>query len=166
MSRQRLPARRLAPACLAAWAALNLAACDTEKAIAPVAAQAAAVDPPQLWRAEALDRDGRVQKAVMVCVDSVLRQGLARANAEVNGEPCVAEGPLVSRPGQYALRCTAGGRRFALWTRSWGDPQNDLTVSFAANALDSSHQSVTQLRRYRRQGACPAGWRVGDQGPA
>lgn len=166
MNLRRLTARRLAPALLAAWAALNLAGCHQPTGKDLIVARAATLDPPQLWRAEVLDRDGRVQAAVRVCVDSVLRQGLTRANAEVNGQACVGEGATVSRPGLYAIQCKAGGRKFAVWTTSWGDPANDVTVSFAASALDGSHQAVSQLRRYRKLGPCPAGWRVGDQARA
>jgi hypothetical protein len=153
---------RLAPLLLA----LGLAACEGRQATEELRARAAAVDPPQLWRAEALGRDGEVQKAVLLCADTVLREGLARANAEVNGQPCRQEGDVQTRPGFYGLRCTAGGRRYVLSTTSWGDPRNDLTVSFAATALDRSHQAASQLRHYRRLGPCPAGWIVGQTGPA
>lgn len=157
-----LRARRFAPVLLAA---LTLSACEGRQATDELRARAAALDPPQLWRAEALGRDGTVQKAVLLCADTVLREGLARANAEVNGEACRQTGDVQARPGFYGLRCTAGGRRYVLSTTSWGDPKNDLTVSFAATALDRSHQAASQVRHYRRIGPCPAGWTVGQTGP-
>lgn len=158
-----LRARRFAPVLLAA---LTLSACEGRQATEELRARAAALDPPQLWRAEALDRDGRVQKAVVLCADSVLRDGLRRANAEVNGEACLQTGDVTSRPGYYGLHCTAGGRRYALSTTSWGDPQNDFTASFAASAIGSPHQAAAQVRHYRRLGPCPAGWIVGQTAPA
>lgn len=134
-----------------------------DPAQARIQARQAAVDPPQLWLAEALDHEGRRSQAVFVCADKPLREGLLRASAVINGEPCFLRRDAVEKPGLYAVRCEVGGRRFGLTASSQGDTARDFTVSFALHALDGSGGAARQVRRYRLAGACPAGWRIGDQ---
>lgn len=151
-------ARRLAPAIL-----LALTGCGAPAAQSKLTAAQARLDPPALWRAESLDAQGQVTAAVLVCADRTLRDGFARANAEVAGRPCLAFGDIVDRPGLFAMRCDLDGRRFSLTANRTGDPARDFTVAFAMKALDGTGHGARQVRRYRRVGPCPAGWRIGDQ---
>ena len=41
--------------------------------------------------------------------------------------------------------------------------RDDYQVRFTLTALDGTKGAAAQVRHYRRLGACPAGWRVGDQ---
>lgn len=158
MLKRLLRARWLAPALL-----LPLAACGEPRAEARFAAAQAAADPPQLWLAEALE-GGRVTGAVTVCADQVMRQGFARANAEVGGQPCLPLKDGVQQAGLYAVRCELGGRRFGLTVNQAGDPDRDFTVRFALKALDGTGAEARSFRRFRRLGACPAGWGIGGLG--
>ena len=151
-------ARALAPALL-----LPLMGCDNSEAEARYRARQAAVDPSQLWLAEALDAGGRPIDAVYVCADLGLREGFARASARVNGAPCNPERNAVDRPDLYAVRCEAGSRRFGLTVNRTGDLQRDFTVRVAVQAVDGLEGGGGHVRRYRMTGACPKGWTIGDQ---
>lgn len=152
-----LRARALAPALF-----LLLPACGEPRAEARVAAAQMEADPPQLWLAQAMEGE-RVTGEVLVCADRVLRDGFARANAEVGGQPCLPFKDGVERPGLYAVRCQLGGRNFGLTVNRAGDPEADFTIRFAMKALDGTGAEARSVRRFRRLGACPAGWRIGDE---
>ena len=155
------------PLVRARWLALALplalAACSQQEAQARLEAQAAAVDPPTLWRVQSLAGDGAITGETLVCADAAMRAGFDRANAEVDGVPCVSPRPGVERPGLYANRCLLAGRPFGLTVNRTGDPERDFTLAFAFRPLDGSGAASRQVRRFRRIGACPAGWKIGDQ---
>ena len=157
-------ARRLAPAILLAPIFLvTLAACGAPAAQSKLSATQAAVDPPELWRVETLDDAGRATAATLVCTDQSMRDGFARADAEIWGQPCLPHRDAVDRPHLYAVRCEIDGRRFGLTLNRSGDLRADFTAAFALTALDGSRATARQVRRFRREGACPAGWIIGDQ---
>jgi hypothetical protein len=151
-------ARWLAPALL-----LVLTGCGAERAQTRLADHQAAVDPPELWRVEALDAAGRPTAAITVCADQVLRDGFAHATAEVSGQPCLPLKDGVEQPGLYAVRCELNGQRFGLTVNRVGDPERAFDVAFAVKALDGSGAGARQVRRFKRIGPCPAGWGIGDQ---
>jgi hypothetical protein len=157
MPTRLLRARTCAPA-----AALLLAACGPSGAKL-VEVRAAAIDPPELWLAEALDADGRSAGAVKVCTDHAMREGFARANAEVDGQTCAPHRDAVQRDGLYAVRCELNGHPYGLTLNRSGDPARDFSVRFTLTALDGTAGAAAQTRRFRKLGPCPAGWQVGDQ---
>ncbi len=150
---------------------LCLAACgDGPDRGQALAARQAAVDPPQLWLVQVLGRDGQATRSVYICADSVLRDGFTRARAEVNGEPCRDTTSPRVQPNGWVLRCTANNRAFGVSSVTVGDLQKDFTLDFALTQIvlfrmkdDAPPQSVRQVRHFRRVGACPAGWRIGDE---
>jgi len=163
MSRLRI--RRLAPALITAVCALNLAACDGAASEAKLKARQAKLDPPHLWLAEIIGPNGTVSRNVQVCADQKLHDGFARAQPEVNHQPCRATSPVVNKPGLYALKCEAEGRSFGVTVTSRGDPTRDFTVRYALTPLDSNSRAYVNTLRYRLLGPCPADWRIGDQAP-
>lgn len=136
---------------------------DPGPSSARIAARLQAVDPPQLWRAEALDADGRATAATYLCADTPLAQTFARALPEVNGEPCRVEGSVVLKPSLFAARCEAAGRRFAVSTAMHGDLTRAFRMDFALAALDAERTTARQSVRYTRLGSCPSGWIIGQQ---
>jgi len=147
--------------------ALALAACqarpDTE---ARLLARQQAVDPPRLWRMDALAQDGRKGGVRFVCADTPLRQTFTQLAGEVEGVPCrVTAGPVVKR-GFFALRCEEGGRTYAMASQTAGDPERDFTLIVSVTPLGGGVGPARAVRRFRRLGACPRGWRVGDQADA
>lgn len=156
-------ARRLAPAILLAPVLLTLAACSAPQRQSRLTELQAQNDPPELWRVEGLDSRGRVNGAIHVCVDQSMRDGFARADAEIWGRPCLPHRDAVDRPNLYAVRCEIDGRRFGLTLNRSGDLRRDFTAAFSLTALDGSGATAKQVRRFRREGACPAGWIIGDQ---
>ena len=151
-------ARRLAPALF-----LLASACGPPPIQAKLEARQAAYDPPRLWRVQSLAANGAVTGEILVCADAAMRAGFDRANAEVNGRPCVSPRPGTERPGLYANRCLLDGRPYGVTLNRAGDPASDFTVAFAFRALDGSGAAARQVRRFRLVGACPADWRIGDQ---
>jgi hypothetical protein len=150
---------------LALSAALLLAAChggpSTE---AQLRARQQAVDPPQLWLMEdAQDtRSGPISGAAWVCADTPMRQTFSRTNAEIAGAPCADTVPPVLRPGFAAHRCEVGGRRYAITSQTVGDPAQDFRLTVMVTPLSADLGPARTTRHYRRLGACPAGWRIGD----
>src|SRR5690349_20314816 len=85
---------------------LLLAGCGgQERAQARLAAAQAQLDPPRLWLVESLGPTGATADGeIMVCADSAMREGFRRANAEVNGEPCVTPRAGFQTGDLYATR--------------------------------------------------------------
>jgi hypothetical protein len=150
---------------LAPVLSLVLMACSAADREARLKAQADAIDPPALWRVEVVDAGGAPAAALLVCANGDLVDGFRRANAEVSGELCLTLDGAVDRPGLYASRCVLNGRRFSVSVAQSGDPERDFTAAFAMTALDGSGLGARQVRRFRRIGPCPEGWRIGDQAP-
>jgi len=155
----------------AAGLVVGLAACQAEPSTADeLVARQKTIDPPQLWLAQVIGDAGKVTGQVFVCADGPMREAFARARAEVNGRPCIdATSPRV-KPNGWRLRCTVAGRAFGESSVTMGDLQTDFLVNFSLTELnyfpgphDPPLQSVRQVRRFRHVGACPEGWRIGDQ---
>src|SRR5690554_194177 len=139
-------ARWLAPA------VLLLAACAGEREQSQLTAHQQQVDPPKLWQVETLGADGAPTATLLVCADTVLREGFGRANAEVNGRPCITLKGGVDRPDLYAHRCQLDGRRYGVTVSKVGDPERDFTATFAFRALDGPDVRARQVRRFRTAG--------------
>ena len=140
---------------------------DTETKIL---ARQEAIDPPQLWLVDALSETGAIKASVFVCADTSLRETFMRTRAEVNGQPCKDTTSPVMAPNGWALRCEAAGRPYAVSAATIGDPQQDFRLNFGLTQLyyfptvaGPGRMTVRQSRHFRRIGACPAGWRIGDQ---
>jgi hypothetical protein len=140
-----------------------LGGCSSADRQVQLVADQMAIDPPALWRAESLGPDGRPQGAVLVCADKTLREGFARANAQINGRACLTLADGVERPGLYATRCDLDGRHFGLTVSTTGDPERDFTARFRLVSLYGSSLEAQGTTRFVRLGPCPAGWTIGDQ---
>jgi hypothetical protein len=145
--------------------AAPLAACGdvTASTEADFDARQQAIDPPRLWLAEAVGDSGQIQGTAFVCADRLLRETFGRARAEVDGVDCRDVAPPVVKPGLFAVRCKAGGRQFSESIATTGDLTREFQQVFALTSLDQDAVKVRQARRFREVGACPAGWRIGDQ---
>jgi len=162
---------RLKVASGAAGLVVGLVACQAEPSSTDqLIAQQTAIDPPQLWLAQVIGEAGKVKGQVFVCADSPMREAFVRARAQVNGRPCLDATSARVKPNGWTLRCTVGRRVFGESAVTLGDLQKDFVVNFALTELNyapgppvSPLQSVRQVRRFRHIGACPSGWRIGDQ---
>jgi hypothetical protein len=139
---------------------------DAGPSTARIQARLMAVDPPQLWRAEALSPSGAVLAATYVCADTPLASTFVRGLPEINGEPCRVSGPVVLKPKLFAARCEAFGRRFAVSAATVGDLTRDFRMDFALAALEAPGTTARQIVRYTRLGTCPSGWTIGEQARA
>ena len=148
-------------------AALLLAACDRGPgAEARMLARQQALDPPRLWRIEALDGAGKVQGVSFVCADPPLSQTFARIHPVVDATPCGTTFGPVADGGWSTLRCRAEGRSYVFSSRTDGDPARDFRLAVTVTPLSRDLGPSRQVRRFQRLGGCPATWRVGDQADA
>ena len=146
-------------------AALALGACDdgqrAEQAAARWRAQQARVDPPQLWSAQTVG-EAHGGRPVLICADSVLRAGFGSVIPSSGEVLCARDtaGAAASAP-PAVYRCSLGGVKYAVATATTGD----LARDFEARSSITRRDGVTvyaRTLRFRRVGACPAGWNVGD----
>jgi hypothetical protein len=154
---------------LALSAALLLAACQRGPSTeAQLTARQQAVDPPSLWLMEDAETGGKgaVSGAAFVCADTPMHRTFAKTNPEIGGAPCIETVPPVIRPGFTAHRCEADGRRYAITSQTTGDLDRDFRLTVMVTQLPGGFGAdlgpAQTTRHYRRLGACPAGWRVGD----
>jgi len=144
----------------------GLAACDAGRATeTQIRARQQTIDPPQLWLVQVVGDRGAATASVFVCADSSLREAFVRARAEVNGAPCRDTTPPTARGNAWSLRCEAKGEAYAVSTATYGDLTQDFRLNFALTPIAQlpGVETVRQTERFRRMGACPDGWRIGDQ---
>jgi hypothetical protein len=134
------------------------------------AARQEAVDPPQLWSVEAVPAQAG-WRPVLVCADRAMRQGFARPLPAVGTAQCdPVEDDARTEGGVYTVRCDLNGRRFGVSSVVTGDVTRDFVAryqvtdlaGFMATRTRAASEAV-QSRRYRKLGACPAGWTIGDR---
>ncbi|MGZ6014661.1 MAG: hypothetical protein ACXWKM_02845 [Phenylobacterium sp.] len=145
---------------------LLLAACQRGPSTeAQLLARQQAVDPPRLWLMEDADAAGAVRAAAWVCADTPMMKTFAKTNAEIGGAPCNDTVAPVARPGFSAHRCEVDGRRYAITSQAVGDLDRDFRLTVMVTPLSADLGPARTTRHYRRLGACPAGWQVGDLQP-
>jgi hypothetical protein len=156
---------RAAPiAGLAALLLLSLTACDGAQN-----AQAQAVEPPppagvsQLWQVDELGAGGKPQATMLACVDDELRKQFLMTKTRVNGGGCIDITQPVEKSRGWALRCQMQGRWFTISSSATGDETHDFRLDVAMTPVFPDLGTAHQIRRFRRLGACPPGWRIGDQ---
>jgi hypothetical protein len=119
----------------------------------------AAAERLELWSMEAV---GSSAPPVRVCTDAVMRLGLARPAPAVGDKPCTRLGRPVETASTYGFKCELGDQEWAVNAYWHGERDRDFTVEMLVSSLDDPHARYSQTRRYRKLGACPAGWVAGD----
>jgi hypothetical protein len=135
-----------------------IAACEnSDKAVARFKERQRKYDPPALWSIEVI----APQKAgpVKICADTFVREGFTRFLPNEDGKQCALLQPPTITPGLIRMDCTLNDRTYVIQSRITGDPASAFDVDYEIAAEGAS---VRQVRRYRRIGACPAGWEIGD----
>lgn len=149
---------------LAAVLLLTLTACNAGQ---NAQAQAAPPEPPagltQLWQVDVLGPGGKPEATMLACVDDELRKQFLMTRARVNGRGCLDITPPGERSRGWALRCQAQGRWYTISSSGAGDETHDFRLDVAMTPVFPDLGTAHQIRRFRRLGACPAGWRIGDQ---
>ena len=141
---------------------LGLAACAAEHD-ADARGVARRPDPPQLWLVQVIGKDGMATVSTYVCADTPLREAFVRT-PQVEGAPCADVTRLLLRDHEWALRCQARGRQFAVSTQTLGDVTQDFRLDSQLTPVVRAPgiEPLREARRFRHHGACPSGWRVGD----
>lgn len=141
-----------------------LAACDDGGALRMtqrVRAAQARADPPQLWSVQATGQAG-VGRPVRVCTDAHLRSAFTSAIPAHGERHCARWVDLRGRADMERYRCALDGRNYAVISTVKGDPGRDFTTASQIHALDGSGSDYFRTLRFRRLGACPPDWIVGD----
>lgn len=125
--------------------------------------RAAAADPPQLWSIEVVDASARPgDRPIEICADSLIRTGFIAQHAQAGDYPCQVDRAPVITAASASMRCVIGDRQYAIYNAASGDLSRDFQVKFTMRSIGGDDVYLTQTRRYRYLGACPAGWKVGD----
>lgn len=158
---QRRAILTLAVACALAATA---SACDRGKPVS-VPPGAAEAPPPaeatSLWRIEVLD-GGKAASAVDICADRNVQAAFVRPAPELQGKPCVRVADPVETDTTYSVRCRVDDALYRVGSSTTGDTAREFTVEMAVTRQDMKGPMFEQVRRYRRLGDCPAGWKIGD----
>jgi hypothetical protein len=130
-----------------AAAVVALSACDdgaqTARAVAQWRERQARIDPPQLWSVQAV-HEAHGGKAVLF--------GKVHCARETDTKVEAAPSPN--------YRCMLGGAEYAVATSVKGDRGRDFEAD--STILRDGQTVYARILRFRRVGACPAGWNVGD----
>lgn len=137
-----------------------LAACDGKAAGERYKARAAALDPPHLWSVEVVPAQAGV-RAVRLCADSRIHEGLNRPMVTAGDTPCRPLGKEVVSGDTRIQRCELNGETWVATASVEGDLTRDFVSVQAAEPV-SGAGGYSQTRRYQRIGDCPEGWNVGD----
>jgi hypothetical protein len=142
---------------------MGLAACDAGQNPEAQAVAQPTGGPSQLWQVDVIGESGKPEATMLACVDDALREQFLLTRAKVNGRNCFDITPPVEKSRGWALRCQTQGRWFEISSSSTGDETHDFRLDVAMTPVFPELGTVRQVRRFRRLGACPAGWRIGDQ---
>ena len=146
--------------------ALGAASCDrrdTQTAAAGKPAPPPAVsDQTSLWQIDVVQDGGPASPPLRICADLSVKASFERPTPELNGKPCVRVDQPVEADGTYSIRCRIDDQLYRVGAVTKGDRDNDFTVEMAVTRQDRKEPTFEQTRHYRRQGACPPGWQIGD----
>jgi len=149
---------------IAALLLLSLTACEAgQTAQAQAAAPQTPGGPSQLWQVDVLGAGGKPETTQLACVDDALREQFMLTRAKVNGRACYDITPTTERSRGWSLRCQTQGRWVTISSSATGDETHDFRLDVAMTPVFPDLGTMHQVRRFRRLGACPAGWRIGDQ---
>ncbi len=91
-----------------------------------------------------------------------MRIGFVRPSPAIGSKPCIRNGKPVERTDNYAFRCDLGGQEWAVVSYWRGDRSQDFTDTISVSSLDAPGTAYSQTLHYRRLGACPSGWSIGE----
>jgi hypothetical protein len=148
---------------------LALGACDSWRpSRTQTAAPAPEPDPRQLWLVQSVGEDGVRSASRYVCTDAALREAFQRPPARVKGRACEDITAPALKDRAWFVRCLIGAQTFAISASTVGEPSEDFLFDFAVTPIEiygigKAGPPVREVRRFRRIGPCPDGWRVGDR---
>jgi len=152
---------RILRPCLVLAALLGLTACQAKPVVSASEPSAAPPSQTALWRIEVVD-GAAAASPLDICADETVRASFARPSPQVNGQPCLRTKPATTSGQDYGERCRIGNDLFTVRSATKGDRSTDFTVEMAVTPQGHQQPTFQQTRHYRRLGACPSGWRIGE----
>jgi hypothetical protein len=111
--------------------------------------------PPQLWSIQVIE-EPHPGRPIRICADDLIRSGFVIRALRLNGQPCVTASLKLN------YLCTLAGRAFGVSTLISGDPAQRFIVRASVTDIDRQTTVYRRVLSFRRLGACPAGWTIGD----
>ncbi len=91
-----------------------------------------------------------------------MQAAFVRTVPVADGKTCAfVRKPVVSAAG-FSARCQMEGVEFTVHASARGDLARDFSVETVMVADTTPPRQFTPTLHFKRLGACPAGWRVGD----
>jgi hypothetical protein len=153
---------------LAAALLAGLAGCD-ETGTAQIQRLKADIrrgDPPALWSIEVAGQrpgDPPLGRPVLICANRQIVSGFFSIVPAVGGEDCRRLARELTPTGNgFRYRCRLKGVDYAVSSVIAGDAHRDFTVASSAYPILEDGPEYSRSLRFRRQGGCPPGWRVGE----
>ena len=139
---------------------MSLTGCDLGSGRQPSwAERKAAAERRELWSVEVV---GAKTEPAPICTDIAMRIGFVKPAPAMGATPCMRNGKPVETAASYAFRCELGGQEWAVVSYWRGDRNQDFTDMISVSSLDEPDKAYSQTRHYRRLGACPSGWAIGE----
>lgn len=133
-----------------------------EAQIARLKAEALRNDPSGLWSI-AVEGEVRPGRPVLICADRQVASGFFSIVPAAGGQECRRDpGQMKSTGVGMRYRCRLNKVDYAVSSVTSGDPVRDFVVSSSAYPILDPGPAYVRSLRFRRMGACPAGWKVGD----
>lgn len=137
-----------------------VAACDREATTAKWRERQMAADPPALWSVEVLGSNAR---PVQICADSLVLNGLAAPLPDAPDAYCVRRDRAPEAVASHASVCQLGSIEYKVAVTVTGDTASAFDAAMRATTPRRPGEAVEQTRRFKRLGACPEGWAIGDR---
>lgn len=143
--------------CLLATLLPVLTACEQTDTAARFRERQRKYDPLYLWSVQVVSP--QKSAPITICADTFLREGFVRPLPNENGKQCALHEPPTVKGDQIRMYCTLNDRDYVVRATVKGDPKTAFDLYYA---ISTGETSMRQVRRFRRLGACPAGWDIGD----
>jgi len=101
----------------------------------------------------------------LICANSRIVQGFSTITPSFGGKSCERQAPdgdLIPTEHGSRYRCHLNETVYAVSSGQVGDPARNFLVSASVHPLTGDGPDYARDMRFRRLGACPAGWRTGE----
>ncbi len=147
-----------------ALGAACLAGCDYDsgaRAIGRMQAEHDRIDPPVLWSIQVVDEadNGR---PVLICANHRIVSGFSSIAPSLGDRDCVRSRDMYETDNGFHYRCKIGDVSYGVSSSRFGDAERDFQVHSSAHALSFGGVDYDRTLRFRRIGACPPDWKLGQ----
>jgi hypothetical protein len=129
--------------------------------VADLEAREAQNDPPTLWSIEVVNETSG-GRPVFICANRRIVSGFSSIIPGDGIVNCARDVDIKAARERSQFRCELKGVTYAVSSAVVGDPKQDFSVSSSAYPLTDGGTDYARTLRFRRRGACPKGWKIGE----